>query len=153
MCFELRDFLDANYGKFPLYIANYNELENNNWEQFYVTWPTGFTNVIIKRGDPAFNRIQLLQTSSEILGTFDFSNLGSFPAETWENNYFRTYKENYSRLAMNLALASEEEKSNARFYLDLADSYFRGYFKDNPYPAPQALQQWTLIDQKRQRIP
>jgi hypothetical protein len=149
--FSLKDFLDANYKKFALYIAGYDSAENNQWENTYMTWPTGFTNLIIKRTDSKLNRIQLLKTSNEILGNLDFSDLVRFPRESWENIYFRTFKENYSHLGMFLAVLAKDDPTHASFYLDLASYYFKEYFTNNPFPAPLAYKQQELIRGERKR--
>jgi hypothetical protein len=150
--FSLKDFLDANYGRVPIYISNYDKLESTEWEKFYTTWPTGLSSIILRREDRKLNQDRLLKESSEILESLNFSDLSSFPRESWENIYFRSYKETYSRLAMNLAVTSGEASDSGRFYLDLADHYFGEYFKDNPFPAPQAIKQRAIIKKMRSEL-
>jgi hypothetical protein len=99
--FSFRELLDANQGRFPVYVCN-----RVPWlqslEEAYALWPVGLVERVRPKGEaPAL--VELVAEAEASFARFDVSRAETYPPGTWEEGIADAYWKQYDRLGLNVA--------------------------------------------------
>lgn len=90
--FLLRDILNANKKKFPLFVCNLDVGEDPHWHEAYDSWPYGLVNWFFPKDIP-FDLDRYLRETDQVNASIDFDSLPKGTLISWEHYMRNEYWE------------------------------------------------------------
>ena len=88
--FTMRDFFDANYGRFPLFVANGFVANETSYLDKYSTWTVGMNEVILPKNQIP-NMDEFYVANQRLFAAFDVHPSEQFAESTWEDRIQKLY--------------------------------------------------------------
>lgn len=131
--FTLQQFVAANRrGGREIFLSSFQGSEDRSWEQTYATWPWGFVNWVVPKGQEINIPAYLKRTDSL---TAPFKNVGNreFAPGTWEQVVSNDFRESDHRRARRILLDATAHQNNPAT-IRLAIGLLEGAMRNHPAP-------------------
>lgn len=135
--YQLKEFFDANRGKFPIYIMNGLNYNDTSYQDQYTFWPIGLLDWVL----PNTQEPQLegwIAENNKFTQLLDPPSLEKYPPATWEHEILRQYWHRRHMFAVSLIIYARKHSDRIR-PTQLAVSIIQGILQMPEYTNPMML--------------
>jgi hypothetical protein len=144
--FELRQFLDENLKRFPVYMSVPPSFEDRGWESAYFGWPFGIVNRVVPRKESIDVR-KYVEESSRISPPLSRTPPQYRLESTWEDYLWERYWDIDHRRAVALLRYAQDHwgENDSLVALRLSASLLEGVAEKKPEPAEHIYKNLSVV--------